>query len=91
VAAVSASDVWAVGDYNNAASTSSGSEQTLTEHWDGTSWHAVPSPNPGSFSNILIGVAAVPARDAWAVGVYVNGASIGIGAGVSGALVLAYV
>src|SRR5436305_126985 len=41
VAAVSASDVWAVGDFVN----SSGNDQTLTEHWNGHKWKVVPSPN----------------------------------------------
>src|SRR5260370_23658835 len=41
ITCVSASDCWAVGEYrppfNNA--------YTLVEHWDGTSWSVVPSPN----------------------------------------------
>lgn len=57
VTAVSATDVWAVGQTGNGA-------QTLTEHWDGISWAAVSSPSPGR----LAGVAAVSASDVWAVG-----------------------
>ena len=41
VAALSASEAWAVGDYQHVAA---GSGYTLTEHWDGTSWNYVPSP-----------------------------------------------
>src|SRR5437899_2411658 len=63
VSAVSESDVWAVGYYNNG-----GTNQTLTEHWDGTSWSVVSSPNPGPTSNYLLSVAAISANDVWAVG-----------------------
>ncbi|HET9919698.1 MAG TPA: zf-HC2 domain-containing protein [Ktedonobacteraceae bacterium] len=31
-------------------------------------WHVIPSPNPGAGSNLLQGVAAFSANDAWAVG-----------------------
>ena len=71
VAAVSATDVWAVGDYSI-----SGTTRTLIEHWDGTAWEHVPSPNVTSES-ILTGVAAVSATDAWAVGEYFNGTDVG--------------
>ena len=63
VAAVSASDVWAVGH----ADSNSGSA-SLTLHWDGSVWRHVPSPSPGSAGNNLSGVAAVSANDIWAVG-----------------------
>ena len=54
-------DAWAVGDANTDPA-SPFSAQTLTEHWDGTSWTVVPSPtqHTGSF---LHGVAS-----GWAVG-----------------------
>jgi hypothetical protein len=68
VAAVSATDVWAVG--GNGSQMSGG--QTLIEHWNGTSWSVVKSPNPGSIYNILGGVTAVSATNVWAVGYYVN-------------------
>src|SRR5204863_239211 len=70
VAAVSANDVWAVGDYVNG----SGAYQTLTMHWNGSVWSAMPtSPNQGTGSNHLNGVAAVAANDVWAVSNYTNG------------------
>jgi hypothetical protein len=73
VAAISTTDVWAVGEYNN----SSNVQQTLIEQWNGTSWSVVPSPNVGSSSNILDAVAAVSASDIWAVGTtYGHGALI---------------
>lgn len=55
---VSANDIWAVGVGSN--------YHTLTEHWDGTQWNLVPSPN-GLIGSMLTGVAAVSANDIWAV------------------------
>src|SRR3954449_4047528 len=48
VAVVSANDVWAAGKYMGGSS-----YRTLVEHWDGTQWSVVPSPNVGSFDNEL--------------------------------------
>jgi hypothetical protein len=62
VAAVSPTDVWAVGDSHTT------SFQTLTQHWDGHKWSVVSSPNPGAQFNELFGVAAVSPTDVWAVG-----------------------
>src|SRR5690349_24760771 len=62
VAAVSTDDLWAVGFYNNASSA-----QTLIEHWDGSAWSVVRSPNVGS-DNYLEEVDALAANDVWAVG-----------------------
>lgn len=39
-AAVSGSDVWAVGTFTNG----SGNYQALAEHWNGSSWSVVPTP-----------------------------------------------
>jgi hypothetical protein len=63
VAATSATDAWAVGNY----SSSSGVGRTLTEHWNGTAWKQVPSPEPANDS-VLSGVDATSATRAWAVG-----------------------
>lgn len=41
VTAISAHDAWAVGSFNQ----QSPSPQTLTAHWNGTSWSLIPSPN----------------------------------------------
>jgi hypothetical protein len=70
VTATSATNAWAVGSFD----ASSGSK-TLIEHWNGTKWAQVPSPNPaGPASGIqLSGVAATSASDAWAVGGYNTG------------------
>jgi hypothetical protein len=40
---------------------------SLIEHWDGTRWSVVPSPDPGDY-NFLADVAARSPTDAWAVG-----------------------
>jgi hypothetical protein len=58
VAVVSASDGWIVG-------TNGG--DTLTEHWDGTSWTILPSANGFGLSSLL-SVFARAANDVWAVG-----------------------
>jgi hypothetical protein len=69
VAAVSSSDVWAVGGYNGSP------EQTLVEHWNGSAWSVVASPSPGTTTNSLFSVAVVSATDVWAVGHYANGSA----------------
>lgn len=58
-AAVSATDVWAVGNRGSG---------TLIEEWNGTQWSAVPSPSPSTLANFLFGVAAVSSSEVWAVG-----------------------
>jgi hypothetical protein len=67
VAGVASSDVWAVGHADVLAT---GAASTLAEHWDGITWQIVPTPNEGtkSTTNVLTGVAAIAANDAWAVG-----------------------
>ncbi len=56
VAIVSAKDIWAVGVAMAAGDVSS---QTLIEHWNGSQWSIVASPNPGSPFNNLRSVTAV--------------------------------
>ena len=65
VSALAENDVWAVGvSYNTELTLGS----TLIEHWNGSRWSVVPSPNPSSSVNRLNAVAAVSPNDAWAVG-----------------------
>ena len=64
VAATSAGNAWAVGDF--------ALNQTLILHWNGTSWRREASPNL-SARDFLGGVAATSSSDAWAVGAYNNG------------------
>ena len=68
IAALSATNAWAVGNYEGPDSL----QRTLIEHWNGTSWTQVPSPNSSQRFNILSAVATVSANDAWAVGFGVN-------------------
>ncbi len=64
VAAVSASDVWAVGYYLPSGSIS---DQPLIEHWNGSQWSIISNPSTGSNSG-LVGVAVVSSNNVWAVG-----------------------
>jgi hypothetical protein len=67
VSAVSATDAWAAGYYNN----SSNVAEPLILHWNGTVWKVVKSPAPSGATGInLYGVSADSATDAWAVGNY---------------------
>ena len=68
VAAVSASDVWAVGGSGSQL----GGGQTQIDHWNGAQWQIVQSPSPSARYNTLYGVAAVSATNVWAVGLDVN-------------------
>jgi len=65
-AVLGACDAWAVG----ATGGSNTVNQTLTEHYDGSGWTIVPSPNAGQSgdANVLTAVAAVSAGNVWAVG-----------------------
>lgn len=64
--AVSPADVWAVGWYAN----SNSSQQTLIEHWNGTVWSVVASPNPNTENTQLMSVVAISSTNVWAVGNY---------------------
>lgn len=65
VTAISPADAWAVGEH----SAGSNPPQTLIEHWNGTKWAIVPSPNPLNASpDHLNGVAAISPADIFAVG-----------------------
>jgi hypothetical protein len=70
-------NAWLVGRYM----LSSGVTQTLIDHYNGTAWKIVPSPNPGGPLNghYLAGVASVAAHDIWAVGFYDRSGTAGTG------------
>ena len=79
VAASSASNAWAVGYYPaSPPALPMTDDQTLIEHWDGTAWCTVPSPDPGGATreNQLLGVAAISPSNAWAVGYYTNASNV---------------
>ncbi len=64
-AALTANNIWAVGfttDMN-------GFSQTLAEHWNGTTWKLVASPNPDPMFNGLSSLSAASANNIWAVGI----------------------
>jgi photosystem II stability/assembly factor-like uncharacterized protein len=69
ISIVSPTSIWVVGASANVASPT----QTLTEHWDGTQWSVVSSPDPGSSVDALSGVIALGINNVWAVGYYVMG------------------
>jgi hypothetical protein len=67
IAALSANDIWAVGDVQNFINS------PLVEHWDGKQWSviATPAPPTGDAANTLLtGVAALSTNDVWIVGSY---------------------
>jgi hypothetical protein len=72
IEANSASDIWAVGGFSNAAPPVGQELQTLVEHWNGASWKVVPSPSPGSGANQLVAIEAVSVGTLWAVGSFSN-------------------
>jgi hypothetical protein len=65
IAATSASDIWAVG-----VSVSAGVTSNLIEHWNGSAWSIVPSPNASASKNDLYSVIALSSTNAYAVGDY---------------------
>jgi hypothetical protein len=74
VKAIAAADVWSVGVYKDSTDNVN---KTLTEHWNGTNWTTVASPNaetayPGY--NQLTSVDGLAADDVWAVGRTTHGA-----------------
>jgi hypothetical protein len=69
VAAPSAGDAWSVGYYQSATCVCS--QRTLGEHWNGTAWSIVSTPNPATSSgdyDVLAATAAPFSSDVWAVG-----------------------
>ncbi len=66
VAAVSTDDIWAVG--SQFSGPGYGKSATLVEHWDGSSWQVVASPDPGTSGNYLDSVTTISTDDVWAVG-----------------------
>src|SRR6187401_1378559 len=60
----SRSDLWAVGAWYRPDLSTPG---TLTEHWNGSRWKLVPSPNVTDGYNELYGVDGIGRDDVWAV------------------------
>ena len=75
---VGSANTWAVGSFNLTA----GGTRTLIEHFTGTSWAVVPSPNPFTgpgADDELNAVGGTSASDLWAVGFDFDGSSIAQG------------
>jgi hypothetical protein len=70
VAATSATDAWAAGEYDTGTGT-----RTFVLHWDGSAWTQVTTPNLGgsSIDDSFTSVGASSASNVWAVGRYYNG------------------
>jgi hypothetical protein len=68
VAALSTNKIWAVGYSVQGTTKSTLIKHTLIEHYNGTSWHIVASPDVGTGDNVLTGIAAISGKNAWAVG-----------------------
>ena len=64
VAAITDSDVWAVGAEQDA----NGLWHTLTEHWNGSAWSVVNAVDAGSSGNQFYAVKALATDDVYAVG-----------------------
>src|SRR5438445_21291 len=65
VTAFSPSDAWAVGSFSNPERHDA--LDTLTEHWNGSAWSIVPSPNPGEGGHFfLTGASGSSSTDVWA-------------------------
>jgi hypothetical protein len=74
VLALAPNDVWTVGFSTPHAPPQQSATLTLIEHFDGTNWKIVPSPNVGpnsvNQSNRLLGLTANSPKDIWAFGSY---------------------
>ncbi len=68
MAALSATDVWAVGWMYVNPPNRMLFTQPLIEHWDGVTWTAQAAPTPPDRNTYLFAVTAVSASDIWAVG-----------------------
>ncbi|HYK53141.1 MAG TPA: hypothetical protein VEV38_06395 [Candidatus Eremiobacteraceae bacterium] len=66
VVANSTSDVWAFGRYVN----TSGLNSTLAEHWNGSTWSVVTTPNEGSLDTVFTSGVANGTSNVWAAGAY---------------------
>jgi hypothetical protein len=74
LAAISSTDMWAVGAFGN---THSGPDQTLAMRWNGSAWSHVVTPDLGPGNDDLWGVTTVPGatvdmNNVWTVGDYTD-------------------
>jgi hypothetical protein len=72
VSCVDSADCMAVGSYASAPR-----HLTLVESWDGTAWSVIPSPNPGTGTDVLKAVSCITSlSDCMAVGSYGTGGPV---------------
>lgn len=74
LAAVSPTNMWAIGDWFD----NSNNFQTFAQHWDGSAWTTVATPDPGGpegsgLDTVLLGAAAASNKDVFGVGYYWDG------------------
>jgi len=75
---VARDDLWAVGTRGEIVN-GNPIQKTLIEHWNGTQWTQVPSPNGGTQpynASTLIGVTVIAPDDVWAIGRWSEGNNI---------------
>jgi len=58
-------DAWTVG---HSFDQTRSADRALVQHWDGTRWSIVPTPDTGTGWEALSGIAALGPKDIWAVG-----------------------
>jgi hypothetical protein len=83
LAALSPSDVWAVGTQNSEGSGEPGT-LNMAANWNGKTWTVVPTPNLGnsvSQTDEPTGVTAISANNVWASGVEFTGCPASAGGG----------
>jgi hypothetical protein len=69
---LSPGNAWAVGTSFSGGAGTTGDGPTLIEHWNGTKWSIVPSPNPATGtpgdSDVLTAISGTGPSDLWAAG-----------------------
>jgi hypothetical protein len=68
VSCPSTTTCFAVGDYSTTAPTT----KSLVEHWNGTSWTIMTSPNPTGSATYVVGVSCPNTTSCFAVGSYIT-------------------
>jgi len=63
IVALSSTNIWTAGQVLQGSI-----QQTLSEHWDGSSWSFVSTPNNNNSNNRLHGITVTPNGTLWAVG-----------------------
>jgi hypothetical protein len=69
VAAIAHNDIWGVGTFTTVDPTfGTLVNETLAEHFNGSTWSVVSTPSPSTRGNELLSAAAAAGNDVWAVG-----------------------